>query len=268
MLEHVFHDQLSLGWAQAAMAALLALAVVGVARLQAIHIEQDTIIALIRAIIQIVAVGSVLIVLLQGPRWTALPVLLAMMVAAAITARQRVHDIPHAFTVSLYGIGVGSGVVIALMTWVGVIDSAITSVVPIGSMLIYRAMVTNGLALDRFKAEVAANAGLIEAKLALGAQPDHVVAPYVQSAVQTGLIPGIDSLRSLGIVWIPGLMAGMIVSGTDPIYAAVYQFVIMAMSFTVAGLTSVVSTLFVRGHTFSPAEQLRIRPGHSDATTE
>jgi putative ABC transport system permease protein len=49
--------------------------------------------------------------------------------------------------------------------------------------------------------------------------------------VRASLIPRIDSLRSLGIVWIPGLMAGMVLAGSDPVYAAIYQFVVIAMVF-------------------------------------
>ncbi|MEJ2557647.1 MAG: ABC transporter permease, partial [Anaerolineae bacterium] len=93
--------------------------------------------------------------------------------------------------------------------------------------------------------------------------PKAIVAPYVQAAVHASLIPRIDSLRSLGIVWIPGLMAGMILAGSEPVYAAVYQFVVIAMIFAVSGLTSVTSTLLIRSHAFSPAEQLILRPGNN-----
>jgi len=51
-----------------------------------------------------------------------------------------------------------------------------------------------------------------------------------QSSFEASLIPAIDSLRSLGIVWIPGLMAGMLLSGARLAYAAIYQFV-LAMIF-------------------------------------
>jgi putative ABC transport system permease protein len=261
MLTYFFTDTLSLGIAQALVAALLALGMVWIARGQSIHIERETIVALVRAMVQIVLVGSILIVLLRGPQWTSIIALLAMMIAAAATAARRAGEIPHAFRVSLIGILVGSGAVIALMTWLGVIDSAITSVIPVGSMLIFNAMTTTGLALNRFESEVKAHVGQIEAGLALGASSQKVVAPYVQAAVHAGLIPRIDSLRSLGIVWIPGLMAGMVLTGEDPIYAAVYQFVVMALVFVVAGLTSVVTTMLIRNHAFSTAEQLVIRPG-------
>jgi putative ABC transport system permease protein len=83
----------------------------------------------------------------------------------------------------------------------------------------------------------------------------------VQASFEASLIPAIDSLRSLGIVWIPGLMAGMLLSGARPVYAAVYQFVVLAMIFAASGLTSLVSTLLIRNRIFTPAEQLTLHPG-------
>jgi putative ABC transport system permease protein len=72
------------------------------------------------------------------------------------------------------------------------------------------------------------------------------VAPYVQSSFEASLIPAIDSLRSLAIVWIPGLMAGMPLSGARPAYAAIYQFVVLAMSFASSGLTSSTNNCLTR----------------------
>ena len=73
------------------------------------------------------------------------------------------------------------------------------------------------------------------------------------------MIPSINNLRSLGIVWIPGVMAGMVLAGSDPIVAAVYQFVVVAMLFATAGTTAMLCTSFVRTRAFSPAEQLTLR---------
>lgn len=260
MLNRFFSEGIELGAAQAVVAGVLALAVMLLAHRRDIHLEKETVIALLRGLIQIVIVGSVLALLLQSPPWTSILVLAGMMGAAASIAGRRAKGIPGAYRVSLAGIGLGAGSVILLMTWFGVIDSAITSLIPVGSMLIANSMNTNALALDRFRAEVESHVGQIEAALALGAAPEATVRPYVQAAVQASLIPRLDSLSSLGIVWIPGIMAGMVLSGTDPVYAAIYQFVVMAMIFGAAGLTSVLSTLLIRQHAFSEAEQLVLRP--------
>jgi len=261
MLKHFFHGQTQLGLAQAAVAALLAFLVVLLARKRQIHLERETAVALVRGLVQIVAVGSILVLLLRGPRWTSVFLLALMIVAAGATSTKRAKGIPGAFRVSTYAIACGAGSVIALMTWLGVIDTAITALIPVGSMLIANAMNTNGLALNRFRSDVLAHVGEVETALALGAEPRNSVAPYVQASFEASLIPAIDSLRSLGIVWIPGLMAGMLLSGASPLYSAVYQFVVLAMIFAASGLTALTSTLLIRTHAFSPAEQLLLRPG-------
>jgi putative ABC transport system permease protein len=74
---------------------------------------------------------------------------------------------------STYSIAGGAGSVIALMTWLGVIDTPITTMVPVGSMLIAYAMNTNSLALNRFRFEVLAHVGEIETAL-LGADASRL----------------------------------------------------------------------------------------------
>lgn len=260
MLKLFFHSPLELGIAQALVAALAAGVVVLLARGRGIHLEKDAGIAMLRGIVQIVAVGSILVVLLRGPRWTGGFLLAGMIVAAGTISARRAKSLPGAFQVSVWAIACGAGSVIALMTVLGVIDTAITSLVPVGSMLIANAMNTNGLALNRFRSDVLAHVGEIETALALGADARSSVSPYVQTSLEASLIPAIDSIRSLGIVWIPGLMAGMLLSGSKPVYAAIYQFVTLAMILASSGLTSLISTLLIRGRVFSAAEQLVLRP--------
>jgi len=261
MLRSLFSGQLQLGLAQAAVAALAALLVVLLARKRGIHLESDAVIAMVRGIVQIVAVGSILLLLLRGPRWTSVFLLASMIVAAGATSARRAKGMPDAFRVSTWAIACGAGSVIAVMAWLGVIETGISSLVPVGSMLIANAMNTNGLALNRLRSEVLSHVGEIETALALGAEAKVSVAPYVQGAFEASLIPAIDSLRSLGIVWIPGLMAGMLLSGARPVYAAIYQFVVLSMIFAASGLTSLVSTLLIRTRIFTSAQQLILQPG-------
>ena len=261
MLRTLISGQLQLGLAQAAAAAVAALLVVLLARRRGIHLEGEAVVAMIRGIVQIVAVGSILLLLLRGPRWISVFLLASMIVAAGATSARRAKGMPDAFRVSTWAIACGAGSVIAVMAWLGVIDTGISSLVPVGSMLIANAMNTNGLALNRLRSEVLSHVGEIETALALGAEAKASVAPYLQGAFEASLIPAIDSLRSLGIVWIPGLMAGMLLSGARPVYAAIYQFVVLAMIFAASGLTSLVSTILIRARIFTSAQQLILQPG-------
>ena len=259
MLKTLFHSEIALGLAQAAIASLMALAVVLLARRRNIHLEADASIALLRGIVQIVAVGSILVLLLKAPRWSSVFLLAGMVLAAGSISAKRAKNIPGVMKVSTYSIAVGAGLVTAIMTWAGVIDTAVTSLIPVGSMIIANAMNTNGLALNRFRSEILAHTGEIETALALGATPRATISRYAENSIQASLIPAIDNLRSLGIVWIPGLMTGMLLSGAKPLYAAIYQFVVIAMILASSGLTSLLSTTMIQAHAFSAADQLLLK---------
>src|ERR1700682_3696861 len=100
MLKLFFNNQLYLGLAQAFVAALAAMFVVLFARKRGIHLESETLIAMVRGIIQIVAVGSILLLLLRGPRWISGFLLAGMIIAAGATSARRAKGIPDAFRVS------------------------------------------------------------------------------------------------------------------------------------------------------------------------
>jgi putative ABC transport system permease protein len=60
-------------------------------------------------------------------------------------------------------------------------------------------------------------------------------------------------------VWIFGVMAGIMVSGSNPVYAVIYQFISVAMILTGSGISGLVVTLLLRTRIFSSAAQLTLR---------
>jgi putative ABC transport system permease protein len=228
---------------------------------QAVHVERETITSLARGLVQMVAVGVVLGLLLHGSLLIGVLILLAMTLAAAATASRRAPGIRGALPLSFYAIAAGAGVVIATMLATRTLTADIVVLVPVGSMIIANAMNACAQSMERFRAEVTAHVGQIEAGLALGAAPSMIVSPYVQSAVYASLLPRLDMLKSLGFVWIPGVMAGMLVSGASPVYAGIFQFIIVAMILAASGIAGLVATLLMRTRAFSKAEQLTLRPG-------
>ena len=254
-----------LGLAQAGAAIVLCLAVVLLCRWLAVHVERETAISLARGLVQMVFVGVVLALLLHGNLLVGVLILLAMMFAAAVTASRRAPAIKDALLLCFYAIAAGAGIVIAGMIATGTLTADIAVLVPVGSMIIANAMNACSQSIERFRSDVAAHVGQVEAGLALGADPAVTVAPYVQSAVYASLLPRLDMLKSLGLVWIPGVMAGMMVLGASPVYAGIYQFVIVAMILAASGITGLVVTLLIRNRAFSPAAQLLLRPGKQEA---
>ncbi len=260
MLSRLFHTQISLGLAQAALVAFAALTVAALAqrRLRQSFLP-ELLLALARGVGQILLVGSLLVLLLHGPQWTAWPTLAIMMVAAASIVRRRAMQIPRAFSLAMLCIVVGAGGVIGLMSALGVIQLRILMLIPVGSMVIANVMNMQALFYNRFTAEVTSHTGEIESALSLGATSNAAVRPYLNAAFRSSLIPATDNLRSLGIVWIPGLMAGMVLSGSPPLYSALYQFVVLAMIFTAGSLSCLIASYLVTGRIFTKQEQLLLR---------
>ena len=247
--------------AQAVAAIALCLGVVFLCRRFAVHVEREATVSLIRGLVQMVAVGLILSLLLHGGLLIAALILLFMTIAAAFTASRRAPDIKDSLLVSFYAIGAGASVVVAFMLIAGAITPEVTVLVPVGSMIIANAMNACAQAMERFRSDVTSHAGQVEAGLALGAEPAATVAPYVQSSVYASLLPRLDMLKSLGLVWIPGVMAGMLVSGANPIYAGLFQFIVVAMILAASGIAGLVATLLFRTRAFSSAAQLTLRPG-------
>jgi UDP-glucose/iron transport system permease protein len=254
-------SDVSMGMIEAAGAIALCLTVVLICRWFAVRVERETVISLVRGLVQMVIVGMLLALLLHGNALVGMLILLAMTFAAAVTASRRAQGIKEALLLCFYAIAAGAGTVIAAMLATRTLKPDIAILVPVGSMIIANAMNACAQAIERFRADVTAHTGQVEAGLALGAEPAVTVAPYVQSAVYASLLPRLDMLKSLGLVWIPGVMAGMMVSGASPVYAGIYQFIVVAMILSASGIAGLIVTLLIRTRAFSAAAQLTLRAG-------
>jgi UDP-glucose/iron transport system permease protein len=254
------NNDIARGMFEAAGAIVLCAGVVLLCRRFSVHVGRETAISIARGLVQMVFVGIVLAALLHGSLLIGALILLAMTFAAAVTASRRAKGIRDSLALSFYAIAAGAGVVIAGMLAMGALTTDIAVLVPVGSMIIANAMNACAQSVERFRADVTAHVGYIEAGLALGALPAVAAAPYFESAVYASLLPRLDMLKSLGLVWIPGVMAGMVVSGASPVYAGIYQFVVVAMILAASGITGLVATLLMRKRSFSAAAQLTLRP--------
>ncbi|MBV8630979.1 MAG: iron export ABC transporter permease subunit FetB [Silvibacterium sp.] len=259
MFEQYFSNQLARGAVYCAITAAATIGVILLARRRAPGLLREVPLAELRGILQIVAVGAILAALLRGPAWTSIFVLAGMILAAASIVCKRAKRIPGAFALALIAIGAGAGSVLVVMTVTGVIPLKILTLIPVGSMVIANTMNTQSIFLDRFRGEIAAHVGEIESALALGATPDTAVERYLQAAFRASLIPAVDNIRSLGIVWIPGIMAGMVLSGSSPLYAALYQFVVLTTIFSSSALACFVASHLVTRRVVSVHAQLVVR---------
>ena len=77
------------------------------------------------------------------------------------------------------------------------------------------------LAAERFESETTRGIRYVEAR---------------NTAMDAALIPQINALLAVGLVSLPGMMTGQILSGVEPLVAVKYQIVVMCMIFSSAGL--------------------------------
>jgi putative ABC transport system permease protein len=97
-------------------------------------------------------------------------------------------------------------------------------VIPIAGMIFANSMNTVSLAAERFESEFKQEQNYIKSR---------------RIALDASLIPQINSLFAVGLVALPGMMTGQILSGVDPIIAVRYQIMVMWMTFGSGGLASV-----------------------------
>ncbi len=103
--------------------------------------------------------------------------------------------------------------------------------IPLAGMIFANAMNAISLAAERYHDET-------------GRGADHAAAR--NAAFRTALIPITNSLFAVGLVSLPGMMTGQILSGVDPLIAARYQIMVMAMIFGAGGIASAVYLALLR----------------------
>jgi putative ABC transport system permease protein len=96
-------------------------------------------------------------------------------------------------------------------------------VIPLAGMIFAMSMNTVSLAAERYDAEITRG---IEGR---AARP---------IAFRAALIPQINSLFAVGLVSLPGMMTGQILSGVPPLVAVRYQIMVMSMMFGATGLAT------------------------------
>lgn len=114
--------------------------------------------------------------------------------------------------------------------------------IPISGMLYGNVINGVTLGLKSFKDSVYANRNRIETLLNLGSSPQRVILPFVNNATETALLPNLNSMVSMGIVTLPGMMTGQILSGVSPLTSILYQITI-AIALCAASCLSVYCTL-------------------------
>ena len=197
---------------------------------------RDALYANARMLTQLLAVGYVLTYIFETDNPILIILLIAVMIAVAAWIAlnalkpRRLQD----FFMALASIGIAGLLLLALVTQV-MLDLERwfepRYVIPIAGMILANSMNTVSLAAERFRAESVREVPYTAAR---------------RIAMQAAMIPQVNMLLAVGLVALPGMMTGQILSGVDPLIAVRYQIMVMCMIFSGAGLATAIYLSLLR----------------------
>jgi putative ABC transport system permease protein len=195
--------------------------------------------AVLRMLAQLLLVGYALTFLFTTEQaLLVLAVIMVMILAASWIAlgalpQQRLAWIVYALISIFLG-----GVLTLLLTTQGVLELKPwyqpRFFIPLAGMIFANAMNSVSLAAERWIAEIERGIAWAEAR---------------NIAFRASLIPITNSLFAVGLVSLPGMMTGQILSGVSPLVAVRYQIMVMCMIYGSAGISAAIFLTLVSRQT-------------------
>ncbi|WP_229801872.1 ABC transporter permease [Halioglobus japonicus] len=186
--------------------------------------------ALGRMLVQLMAIGYVLAWIFGADNGLLIALVLAIMMTAS--AWIAVGSVPgrrlQLLADSWIAIVTGGGLTLALITQLVLsVDPWYVPryVVPLAGMAFANSMTAVSLAAERLFSELEHGVELAQARI---------------KAYQAAMIPVINAMFAVGLVSLPGMMTGQILSGVSPLVAARYQIMVMCLIFAAAGISTAV----------------------------
>lgn len=186
--------------------------------------------SLIRMVVQLIALGYFLTYIFETKNFfVLLSILLIMLIAASvISLRPITNKSKLLYLKSFISISIG-GIVTLLFVIGGVLDIKLwlepRFVIPIAGMIFANSMNSVSIAAERFESEY-------------NKSKEFIISRNI--AYKSSLIPNINTLFAVGLVAIPGMMTGQILSGIDPMIAVNYQIMVMCMVILGGGISSAI----------------------------
>jgi putative ABC transport system permease protein len=228
-------------------------------------LNRDIAIGTLRTFSQLFLMGYVLTFILKTSNpWLTLSVFMVMVVSAMFIIKGRVKEkqipyiLPTFLTMLVSYLATAlfvSGLVIGITPW-----WEPRYFIPAGGMVIGNSMSALAISLERLFKDMRQQKDVLEMKLSLGANYREASNDIFRNAVTAGMIPSINAMMGVGLVFIPGMMSGQILAGTDPLIAIRYQIVVMLMLVGSTAVSSVIVMLIIRRRCFGSGEELLLTP--------
>lgn len=194
--------------------------------------------AITRMLLQLILIGYLLNWIFNTDSSLLIVAILCFMllIASWISIRPLQQKTWPIFGRSLIAIMIGGCLTLALIT-VLVLDIdpwySPRELVPLAGMIFASAMNTISLAAERFAAECGRGVAADEAR---------------REAYRACLIPLFNSLLAVGLVSLPGMMTGQILSGVSPLIAVRYQIMVMCMLTGASGIAAAIYLVLAQRH--------------------
>lgn len=117
-------------------------------------------------------------------------------------------------------------------------------IIPLGGMLLGNTMNTNTIGFDRFYRELYKRQHEYIHLTLLGATRNEAIKPFLREAYRAAITPQLNSIATVGIVSLPGVLTGQILGGAAPNSAIRYQMMIMLAMFLSSSLSNFLALSF------------------------
>ena len=207
---------------------------------------------------QLVLIALFLTFLFETKLWIFLIwiLLITMVLVGGHTSAKRATHMPQAFQITTPAILAGATLALSVLALSRAMPLQPQYIIPLSGMAFGNSMSICSISLDRLVREVKLNRTGIESMLSLGVPSKQAIEEYNRLSIRAALIPTIDRLKTLGVIFIPGAMAGLLIAGTDPLVAAEYQIIVYLMIVGSGIITAMSVAVLSRNKVFTEYDQL------------
>ncbi len=244
---------------QVALGYVFVLFVLLVLHIRGIDRKKLLVLASVRMTLQLMLTGYVLLWIFENPHpLFTVGVIALMEVFAIFTVYKKFKGRLSTAMKRVVAIGLSAGTLTTMIYFLFVVVRISPwydpqYFIPLAGMLVGNSMTGISLGIGRLLDGMQDNRQRVEEALILGATPKRAAAPIVDGAFDAAILPTINSMLGMGIVFLPGMMTGQILSGTVPTTAIAYQMAIM-LGILGAVSASVLVMLYLGARTFFNAE--------------
>lgn len=250
-------------WWRLALAYLFILILIAIVKWRGINREREIIISTVRMSVQLVIVGFILEYIFKNAHPLYTVGILAIMTAFAIyTIFKRLKFELSREMKQLIGVSMLVGVVFSIAYFILVVIGLSpwykpTYVIPIAGMIIGNSMTGITLGVNTYMGEMSSRRNLVEGALMLGATPKQATRQIANRAFDAAMMPTINNMVGMGIVFLPGMMTGQILGGASPLVSIQYQIAIMLGIAGAVSLSVIIFVLFGYRTFFNERGQLK-----------